>query len=74
MRRGNLFFIGVISTVVTIISLNVAFGKSGYYNEHYPFYNRYHNNCNSRYNERYRDGKKYNDEKQQRIDSTNSNY
>jgi hypothetical protein len=73
MRRGSLFFIGVLSTIVTIISLNVAFGSPGYFNERYPFYNRYHH-CNSRYDDRYHDDKKYNDEKQQTIDSTNSNY
>jgi len=73
MRRGNLFFIGVISAVATIISLNVALGRSGYYNERYPFYNRYHH-CNFSHDNRFRDEKKSNQESKRRLDSTNSNY
>jgi hypothetical protein len=73
MKRGGLFFIGLISAIITIISLNVALGRSGYYYERYPFYNRYHH-CNSRYDNRYRDDENNHDERQQRTDSTNSNY
>jgi hypothetical protein len=71
MRRGSLFFIGLISAIATIISLNIAFGRSGYYNERYPYYSHYHH-CHERYNH-------YNDQKtkpdhQLKTDSTNSNY
>ena len=73
MKRGVLFFIGLISAIAMIISLNIAFGRSGYYNQQYSFYNRYHH-CYNRYNDRYRDDRNHHDEREQKVDSLNSNY
>jgi hypothetical protein len=70
-RRGGLFFIGLISAIATIISLNIAFGRSGYYYERYPYYNRYHH-CDERY-DRNRDERSKQDH-DRRSDSTNGNY
>ena len=66
MKRGSLFFIGLLSAIITIISLNFAFGRSWHYN-HYPYYARHH--C---YNERYDRG--YNEQQNLNRDSTRSNY
>ena len=47
MRRGNLLLIGVTSAVVTVISLNLAFGRSWNYNDrYYGYHGRY---CHERY-------------------------
>ena len=73
MKRGSLFFIGLISAIITIISLNVAFGRSGYYNERHSYFGHYHH-CDNRYDNRYRDDKNHQDERQQRTDSLHSNY
>jgi hypothetical protein len=70
MKRGGLFFIGLISAIATIISLNVAFGRSGYYNERYPYYSRFHH-CDGRY-DRYDERSKHDHDL--RSDSTISNY
>ena len=51
MKRGGLFFIGLISAIATIISLNIAFGRPGYYS-HYPYYNRFHH-CDERHDRNY---------------------
>lgn len=68
-RRRSIFFIGLISAIITLVSLNFAFGRSGYYSERYPYYSRYHN-CDGRYDWRY-DDKRQRDH--QRKDSI-SNY
>lgn len=62
MRRGNLFFIGLLSAIVTIISLNLAFGNSrhGFYRDHYGCYDRYDH--------------RYHDSEHHKADSTRSNY
>lgn len=67
MKRGNLFFIGLLSAVTTFISLTYALGRPGFYNNRYHYYNRYHH-CYDNYDDRiYRNHQPYND-------STNSNY
>ena len=70
MRRGSLFFIGLISAIVTIISLNVAFGRSGYYYDRYPYYNRFHH-CDGRYDRSNNERSKH--DRDQHSDSTGSN-
>lgn len=70
MKRGSLFFIGLISAIVTVLSLNFAFGRSWRYYERYPYYSRYHN-CDERYDRRYDDRQERN---HQRSDSSISNY
>lgn len=62
MRRGSLFFIGLVSAIVTIISLNLAFGNSryGFYGNHYG--------CYDRVDHRYHNGDRY------KADSTGRNY
>lgn len=72
MRRGSLFFIGLLSAIVTITSLNIAFGRSGYYHDRYNHYGRFHD-CDSRYDERYYNNKRERD-KEQKTDSLNNNY
>lgn len=42
MRRGGFFIIAVASAVITIISLNAAFGRPGYFNERYGRYGWHH--------------------------------
>ena len=42
MRRGSLFFIALLSAIITFISLNIPFGRPGYYYERYPYFHRYH--------------------------------
>ena len=71
MKRGSLFFIALISAIATIISLNMAFGRTGYYNERYSYYSRYHH-CDKRHN--YDNDKKSKRENSLQTDSTNSNY
>jgi hypothetical protein len=71
MKRGGLFFIGLISAIATIISLNIAFGRSGFYYDRYPYYGRYHH-CNERYDRNY-DERSKQDHRLQR-DSSTSNY
>lgn len=71
MRRGNLFFIGLLSAIITIVSLNYALGRPGYFHDRYPFYHRHR--CYDRYDDRY-DDRYRNDQHQQQKDSTNSNY
>ncbi len=73
MKRGSLFFIAFISAIITIISLNVVLGRSGFYNERYSFYNRYHH-CYNNYDQRYRDDKNHHNQQQQNPDSLNRNY
>ena len=68
MKRGGLFFIGLISAIATIVSLNVAFGRSGYYYDRYPYYNHYHH-CDERYDRN--DARSKHD---QHGDSTTTNY
>ncbi|MBV9961843.1 MAG: hypothetical protein JO072_06305 [Parafilimonas sp.] len=41
MKKGGVFFIGLASAIATIISLNVAFGRSGYYYERYPYFSAF---------------------------------
>jgi hypothetical protein len=72
MKRGGLFFIGLISAIATIISLNIAFGRSAFY-DHYKYYDRYHH-CYHKYDDRFRDDKNSNDDRRKGIDSTKSNY
>ena len=72
MKRGGLFFIGLISAIATIISLNIAFGRSGFYNDRYPYYNHYHH-CNERCDRRYDDRSKHGNDEMKR-DSSTSNY
>ena len=69
MKRGGLFFIGLVSAIATIISLNVAFGRSGYHYDRYPCYNRFHH-CNGRYE---RDNERPKPDHDKRSDST-TNY
>lgn len=71
MKRGGLFFIGLISAIATIISLNVAFGRSGYHYDRYSYYNRFHR-CDGRHDRNYDERSKH--DRDQRSDSTNSNY
>ena len=67
MKRRRLFFIGLISAITTIISLNIAFGRSGYYNHSHSYYGRYYH-CNDRYNNK---NSLYN-EKEHKADSLNN--
>lgn len=73
MRRGRLFFIGLLSAIITIVSLNIAFGRPGYYNRHFNRYERFHR-CEERYNDNRRDDKKLQHENNQNKDSLNNNY
>ena len=70
MKRGGLFFIGLVSAIATIISLNIAFGRSGYYYDRYPYYHRFHP-CDERYDRNY-DNRSMRD-RREKSDST-SNY
>jgi hypothetical protein len=70
-RRGGLFFIGLVSAILTIISLNIAFGRQGYYFDRYPYYNRYHH-CDDRYDRNHDERSKQ--DRDRRSDSTNNNY
>ena len=69
MKRGGLFFIGLVSAIATIISLNIAFGRPGYYSR-YPYYNRFHH-CDERFNRNYDERSKQ--DHRDKSDST-SNY
>lgn len=69
MKRGSLFFIGLLSAIITVVSLNFALGNRF---GRYPYYRGYYR-CYDRYDDRYRDKDKYyNDDK--KADSLNSNY
>ena len=68
MRRGNLFFVALISATITFISLNMVFGRPGYYYERYPHYNRYHHYYDRQYD------KDYQRNHESKNDSVNSNY
>ena len=48
MKRGNLFFIGLLSAIITFISLTYALGRPGFYYDRYHYYNRYYR-CNDRH-------------------------
>ena len=52
MKRGNLFFIALISAIATFSGLSYALGRPGYYNERYLYYNNHHH-CADRYDNRY---------------------
>lgn len=63
-QRRNLFLIGLLSAVVTVVSLNIAFG-SRY--QHYPFYKDY-NGCYYRNNDRLHNND-HSNKNQQKADS-----
>jgi hypothetical protein len=67
--RGGLFFIGLLSAIITIISLNVAFGRSWNYN-HYGYGHRY-NHCDDRYNKNHNQTQH---DKNVQADSSTRNY
>ena len=69
MKRRGLFFIGLISAIITTISLNIAFGRPDYY-EHRS-YHRIHS-CDR--NQYHRDDERSKRDHQQYKDSTISNY
>lgn len=69
MRRGSLFFIGLIAAVITIISLNMAFGRPGYYQNRFSRYERFHHCDGHHYNHRNDDDKDRPDENRQNRDS-----
>jgi hypothetical protein len=71
MKRGGLFFIGLLSAIATIVSLNIAFGRSGYYYERYPYYNRYHH-CDERYDRN--DDERLKQDHDRQSDSIKTNY
>lgn len=74
MKRGSLFFIGLISAIATIVSLNFAFGRQGFYNDYYPYHHRYyHHYYYDRHDDGYRNRDRI-DERKPQADSTNSNY
>lgn len=66
MKKGSLFFIGLISAIITIISLNFAFGSSWHYNR-YSYY------CHHRY---YNDRYEHSHQQKQNLnnDSIHNNY
>jgi hypothetical protein len=66
MKRGSLFFIGLLSAIITIVSLNFALGSSWHYNR-YSYYCRHHH-----YNERY--DRRSEQDQNLNSDSTNNNY
>lgn len=72
MRRGSLFFIGLISAIVTIVSLNFAFGRPGYYYDRSSYYGRYHH-CDNRYNDEQHNNRNQRDERS-KTDSLNNFY
>jgi hypothetical protein len=67
--RGGLFFIGLLSAIITIISLNVAFGRSWNYN-HYGYGHRYYH-CDDRYNKNHNHTQH---DKNAQADSSTHNY
>ncbi|MFT4156014.1 hypothetical protein [Parafilimonas sp.] len=69
MRRGGLFFIGLISAVITIISLNMAFGRPGYYHNRFERYERFHRCEGHYYDHRYNDDKNLQNKNKQGRDS-----
>jgi hypothetical protein len=66
MKRGSLFFIGLISAIITIISLNFALGNSWHYNR-YSYYCRY-----PHHNEGY--DRRHDENQNLKNDSTGNNY
>ncbi len=71
MKRGSLFFIGLISAIATFTGLNYALGRPGYYYERYHSYN--HRHCfDERYDRRY--DERYDHDYQHHSDSLHSNY
>lgn len=69
MKRGGLFLIGLLSAIITIISLNFAFGRPWSYYNHYAFRRHYYN-----YDNRCYDGNHYKNHSQQKQDSSTGNY
>lgn len=62
MKRGSLFFIALLTAIITFTGLNYALGRPGYYYDRYNYHNHHH--CDNRYDRRYdeRDNHdKYND-------------
>ncbi len=69
MRRGGLFFIGFISAVITIISLNMAFGRPDYYHNRFARYESFHHCDDHYYDHRNNDDKNPKNENRQNRDS-----
>jgi len=69
MKRRGLFFIGLISAIITIVSLNLAFGRSGHY-RHPGYYERGYHCDRKHYNDIDRSKKDHTPYR----DSTTSNY
>lgn len=69
MKRGGLFLIGLLSAVITVISLNAAFGRSYNYYNHYNSYHHCHNFYDNRYH-----NKNHTQQKQMQPDSSTVNY
>ena len=71
MKRGRLFFIGLLSAIITIISLNLALGSrwNGYRNY---YHNGYHHCYNKNDDHNY--DKEDHRQPQSKADSSNSNY
>ena len=72
MKRGGLFLIGIISAVATIISLNAAFGRPGYFDENYHARYSWHHRCYGRddYDNHYRNDRKNPDQQKQQDSAT----
>lgn len=66
MKRASLFLIGLLSAIITIVSLNYAFGKSWFYNNHYSFHGYYYD-C-------YHHNNQHTHQKQSAPDSSEANY
>lgn len=58
MKRGGIFFIGLISAIATVVTLNATVG-SRFGNYGYEKWNRYHHCNDGRYNDRYHDDRSY---------------
>jgi hypothetical protein len=69
MKRGGLFFIGLISAIITIVSLNIAFGRRGY--DEHRSYHRMHS-CDRKQD--YHNDERSKKDQHQYNDSTTSNY
>jgi len=69
MKRRGLFFIGLTSAIITIVSLNIAFGRPGY--DERRSYHRMHS-CDRRQDQR--DDERSKRDQQQYNDSTKNNY
>ncbi len=72
MKRGSLILIGLLSTIIIIVSLNYAFGRLWFYSNRYPFH-RYYHNCNDQNNDGYHNNNHLH-QKQSTRDSSISNY